>query len=375
MDDLLEKQVKFKIEDLKRLCRGCVSLTFIQVVVFPDEFTSYFQIACQYFRQVRAESHLFDRAKFHIRSSLAIANIVSGKQDAAYKNLEKSIPFLDFLDIETDYYLVLLVANLYSLLDRYSQAEAWVDLAFRKLPIPDETVREAFRLMAQNDLMLIRGKCKDALKVERQYDSLKKCLDQRQIEVVKDMERATMAFRQRIKAQYALSTQSVLKTSEKDITALLLLMTAKTYLFQRHYLAGMEEDIPLNEKLFQGHLEACMESENTMRKRKDIVGQKINELADLAKNKDCSFLLKFYEYFPYFIDQLRSRAVVPLSSVELEVCAYTKLNFSTKGIALYRRDSIRSVENRKYRIRKKLDLRASDDFMVWVARIPLLPVD
>jgi|GEM_PF-933005 len=98
---------------------------------------------------------------------------------------------------------------------------------------------------------------------------------------------------------------------------------------------------------------------------------KLNQLNMLVKHNDPSFIIRFHEYFPYFAIRLNEMVLSSLNSAELEICAYTKLNFSTKDIALYRRLSIRSVENRKYRIRKKLGLRSEDDFMLWIAQVKL----
>lgn len=95
----------------------------------------------------------------------------------------------------------------------------------------------------------------------------------------------------------------------------------------------------------------------------------INKLNDLAKMDDPSFMLKFHEYFPSFAALLNQNSCVPLTYSEIEICAYTKLTFSTKEIALYRNCTIRSVDNRKHRIRKKMKLTPEIDFMVWIANI------
>lgn len=101
-------------------------------------------------------------------------------------------------------------------------------------------------------------------------------------------------------------------------------------------------------------------------KRRGITVDQINELNALVKQNSPSFMVKFYEYFPSFLHKINELACTPLNNAELEICAYSKLNFSTKDIALYRKDSVRSVENRKYRIRKKLMLSSETDFVVWI---------
>jgi len=102
-----------------------------------------------------------------------------------------------------------------------------------------------------------------------------------------------------------------------------------------------------------------------------LVEDRINMLNRLVKKNDSSFMIKFHEFFPAFVAKLNRAAKPSLNSAEMEICAYAKLNFSTKEIALYRKHTVRSVENRKYRIRKKLKMNPTEDFILWMARIKL----
>jgi len=88
---------------------------------------------------------------------------------------------------------------------------------------------------------------------------------------------------------------------------------------------------------------------------KNIDAEQIKYLIDLARNNDESFYLKFLEVFPYFNKKLLS--ISPnLSMSDLEYCALIKLDFNTKEIAQAKDISIRTVESKKYRLRKKLNL-------------------
>jgi len=102
---------------------------------------------------------------------------------------------------------------------------------------------------------------------------------------------------------------------------------------------------------------------------REVSVKEINELNDLGKLDNRSFILKFHEYFPSFAITLNKTACAPLTYSEIEICAYTKLIYSTKDIALYRKCTVRSVDNRKHRIRKKLRLSPDIDFVVWIASI------
>jgi DNA-binding CsgD family transcriptional regulator len=95
----------------------------------------------------------------------------------------------------------------------------------------------------------------------------------------------------------------------------------------------------------------------------------IKELESLAENHDSLFIIKFHEYFYRFIARLNSMASPGLNGAEIEICAYIKIHFSTKDIALYTKCSVRSVENKKYRIRKKLRLNSNVDLLVFIAGV------
>ncbi len=93
-----------------------------------------------------------------------------------------------------------------------------------------------------------------------------------------------------------------------------------------------------------------------------------SELVILAKNKDQGFYQKFILAYPDLIDKL-NKLCPTICRTELEFCAYLKLNFSTKQIATYTNSTIKSVECKKYRIRKKFDLDPSADIYVWINSI------
>lgn len=97
--------------------------------------------------------------------------------------------------------------------------------------------------------------------------------------------------------------------------------------------------------------------------------QHISELKEMAESNVPLFMKKFKELFVDFTEYLNNQADTPLNLAEMEVCAYTKLGYTTKEVAYYRRDSIRSVENRKYRIRRKLNLSRDTDFTEWILSI------
>lgn len=97
--------------------------------------------------------------------------------------------------------------------------------------------------------------------------------------------------------------------------------------------------------------------------------QKINasfsELLELAKSNDSSFLSRFTEIYPDFHKKLTDK-YPDMTSGQLAFCALLKLNFSTKEIASCSHISVRSVEMKKSRLRKQLNISSDVDLNNWM---------
>jgi DNA-binding CsgD family transcriptional regulator len=94
----------------------------------------------------------------------------------------------------------------------------------------------------------------------------------------------------------------------------------------------------------------------------------VKELQQLAITNNPIFLSEFRSVFPDFEIKLLELAPNMIIS-ELEICAFVKLNITTKEIASYTKSSIRAVEGKKYRIRKKLALDKETDLYVYINKI------
>lgn len=88
-------------------------------------------------------------------------------------------------------------------------------------------------------------------------------------------------------------------------------------------------------------------------------------LIELIKSNDIGFLFSFEQEFPEFFKKLLQLAP-DLSKTEQEYCAFVKLNLSTKEIAKYKSVNPKSVQNNKYRIRKKLQIPTEIDIYDWM---------
>ncbi len=85
-----------------------------------------------------------------------------------------------------------------------------------------------------------------------------------------------------------------------------------------------------------------------------------DEVIALAKKNDSTFITRFQEVYPTFWSNLT--ATHPdLSPAELHLCAMTYLNFTTQQIADFAYLQVRSVQTRRSRLRKKIDLDPKED--------------
>lgn len=58
-----------------------------------------------------------------------------------------------------------------------------------------------------------------------------------------------------------------------------------------------------------------------------------------------------------------------LVASELNICVLLRLNFDTKEIARYTKSSVRSIEGKKYRIRRKLGIPSDEYINIWMINI------
>lgn len=100
--------------------------------------------------------------------------------------------------------------------------------------------------------------------------------------------------------------------------------------------------------------------------------QKLNVAFDdvilLAKNNDSSFLIRFQEVYPNVCKKLLETNP-KLVNTELSLCAMIWLNFSSKDIAQYTHVQPKTVQTKKYRLRKKLDLPEGTNLYVWIKNL------
>ncbi len=119
-----------------------------------------------------------------------------------------------------------------------------------------------------------------------------------------------------------------------------------------------EKSILLNEKL---ELEQGLLSKDNPRL------EEIEEIVALAKRDQSIFYARFQEVFPDFCKRI-IKAAPTLVLTELQLCAYLKLNFSTKEIAICAKSSVESINQKKYRLRKKMNIPSEEDINIWMSK-------
>lgn len=109
------------------------------------------------------------------------------------------------------------------------------------------------------------------------------------------------------------------------------------------------------EKISQQYLEKVAENPS---------GEDYSNLLNVLKENSSAFMFYFEEAFPVFSSKLLQ--INPeISSSEIEFCALLKLKIPTKEIAKYKFVAPKTVRNRKYHIRKKLNIPKEVDIYQW----------
>lgn len=147
------------------------------------------------------------------------------------------------------------------------------------------------------------------------------------------------------------------------IVALCLLIMVVSFLlfrrFQKEKTLAKAQAFLLQEKIRQ--LEAQIQG-------KDVDADQLKTVVQLAMTNDPSFFVKFNELDKEFIEKLLHIAPNLVVS-ELELCAQLRLSFETKEIARHMGLSVRAIQGKKHRIRKKLSIPMSEDINVWMSRL------
>lgn len=90
-----------------------------------------------------------------------------------------------------------------------------------------------------------------------------------------------------------------------------------------------------------------------------------HDLMELLEKRDPAFMFAFENIYPDFSKKLLAKSS-DLQQSEIEFCALLKMKLTTKEIAKISFIETRTVQNKKYRIRKKLDIPQNVDIYYWI---------
>ncbi len=143
------------------------------------------------------------------------------------------------------------------------------------------------------------------------------------------------------------------------------------YLFveekRKDYYQTLNRNIYIKEKI--ENLTNEIKSLRQIVSKEELSNEKFKDLLQSISLNEFLFLEKFERIFPYFKNNLLDSTKVSLTSSELSLCAILKLGLSTKEIAIHTNSSLKAIEGRKYRLRKKLSISSEEDLTIWFSNI------
>ncbi|WP_143883376.1 helix-turn-helix transcriptional regulator [Chryseobacterium binzhouense] len=191
-----------------------------------------------------------------------------------------------------------------------------------------------------------RAKQNQYLKKYVYYQQREKAIKDRNVDLVLEMT---------LNDQKKKDTQLLKNIMWPAIFLLLIITIAVTFFIRK---------LKLKQSKLKNHL---TEKYNEVEELQVKANVSFSEVVEYAKNNDPLFWARFQELYPNFLNKmlvLNSKLKVS----ELVLCAYIYLGFSNKEIAEYTFRSLRTIENNRYNLRKKLDFSKDEDFTVWIRK-------
>ena len=159
-----------------------------------------------------------------------------------------------------------------------------------------------------------------------------------------------------------------IKTSRRHmiigISIIFVIVCGVVYVLVKRQIKQKQD---FDEKLMNEH-RRLKNTETETNELKQLVNPAFNEVVQLAKSNSPEFPIRFKQVYPEFCKRLLE--INPdLQTSDLRFCALISLNFSTKDIAEYTFVSPRSVQSKKYRLRKKLKLDSEADIYLFMSNL------
>ena len=140
--------------------------------------------------------------------------------------------------------------------------------------------------------------------------------------------------------QEKIIAQNELKTKEDELIKLSANIVSKNDL-----LNSIEKDLEYHISLLDNKTD-----KKVMEPLRKIIQNKVDDSADWEQFQD-----QFSSAYPEFVENL-SKQYSGLRTADIKLCCYLKMSMNTKEIARVTGLSVRAIENKRYRLRKKLNL-------------------
>ncbi|MBF7093303.1 tetratricopeptide repeat protein [Flavobacterium sp. ALJ2] len=151
------------------------------------------------------------------------------------------------------------------------------------------------------------------------------------------------------------------------LLSLLLIIITITFVYIKKYKVRFV-NVKKEGNDIDNQLKGKIELIEKLTNQKKNVEVKGTDLKRLVVEGSPLFFAKFKEMHPDYIEKIINITPTIVSS-ELRFCALLKLGFSTQEIAVYTKSTIRAVQSKRYRLRKKLDVPPEVDLYDWLTNI------
>lgn len=282
----------------------------------------------------------FDLARFYFNRAIKTGYAVKNKRSLAYFYSQ--------------------VANMYYQIGEYSNAVTSYKEAIR---ISKLTRNPLVLKYSCKGLILVYEKLKDTNNENKYLKILASVTDSLQQNNRTSIEKVVVDVTEDI-----VSVQKLNKSRLQFfiLFAIILSFTVACVIFAMVKKYRIEKSIRSNLKFLLGEKMDLLNSYSD--KTDPDYDNKLEYIIKLAIMNDPAFIIKFNELFPEFRKKILQLAPT-LRSNDLKFCSYLKLDFDTKDIAKYLGYSVRAVESKKYRLRKKFNISSVEDINAWVSNV------
>lgn len=337
---------------------GYAHLSTIYFTLRPNQDSVYYYNIKTY-NLLSRELKLDDNAAVLLsRAALILAgNLKDKKQDSSLFYSQKALEYLPknfSKSFNSSYYKY--VSMIYLINKKNEEAQKYNELYLESQKKVNnlEEMGIAYRLKSISSKTSNDSSAENALK---KYTAIS--------EKLKGIKQADMnhIIQHTIKDTIKSKETEIKKAQKKTNSLIVVVITMTVVLLTVIHIARMRFKRKNEEKK-----QILTEKESEISKLESKVNSAFEEVSILAQNNSPNFITRFQEVYPEFCEKL-IKLDPEMQTSEIIFCAYLRLNFSTKEIANYTFVTPKTVQMRKYRLRKKLNIPSDHDINLWMKNI------